>query len=546
MSSIFRNRLRILLLAISVSLATVETTSAAPLGTTVVVAISGDAAPDGNGNLSEFGTSPTLNDWGQVAFRANFTDSAGNFTGSGVVRGDGAMLTQIARTGQAAPDGDGNISSFFVGNSFGLTALNNAGQVAFLASLSGTSGGTDDNDRIFRGDGVTLTQMASEAQSPPDGNGVFRNLGLSDPALNAAGQVAFRGVLTGTTGGTVDDVGIFRGDGSGLTQIVREGQAAPDGNGSFSNLFASLLNDAGQVAFRFVLTGTSGGSADDSGVFRGDGGTLTLIARAGQDAPDGNGRFSNFNNSLPTLNSAGQVAFRFFLNNTSGGSADDTGIFRGEGSSAPIQVAREGQAAPDGNGTFSGFDHPTLNDVGQTAFGGFLTGTVGGTADDVGLFRGDGVTFTQIAREGQAAPDGNGNFSGFLSTINYSAALNNAGQVALLASLTGTSGGATDDRGIYFFDDVLGLLPVAREGNSFLGSSITQLSFNMLASDEHNGFNERGHVAFQFELADGRSGIAIWSVPEPGTALLALGGLSLVMAAWRRMVLPVSDREYAE
>ena len=44
--------------------------------------------------------------------------------------------------------------------------------------------------------------------------------------------------------------------------IAQEGDAAPDANGTFANFVfdSAVLNDAGQVGFRGVLTGTSGGA----------------------------------------------------------------------------------------------------------------------------------------------------------------------------------------------------------------------------------------------------------------------------------------------
>lgn len=54
----------------------------------------------------------------------------------------------------------------------------------------------------------------------------------------------------------------------------------------------------------------------------------------------------------------------------------------------------------------------------------------------------------QIARTGQAAPDGNGKFSSFSFSFNF-LSHNNAGQATFVASLTGTSGGSTDDSGIF-------------------------------------------------------------------------------------------------
>ena len=55
-----------------------------------------------------------------------------------------------------------------------------------------------------------------------------------------------------------------------------------------------------------------------------------------------------------------------------------------------IQVARRGDSAPDGNGTISEFDDPQgPNKRGQATFLGFLTGTSGGSSDNTGIFVAD-------------------------------------------------------------------------------------------------------------------------------------------------------------
>ncbi|MEL7237915.1 MAG: choice-of-anchor tandem repeat NxxGxxAF-containing protein, partial [Planctomycetota bacterium] len=175
---------------------------------------------------------------------------------------------------------------------------------------------------------MDTTVVADTTTVAPDGNGFFAEFG--SPILNDAGQVAFEGCLTGTAGGDSDTSGIFLGDGSALTQVVRTGQAAPDANGSFSSVDFPALNDAGQAAFTASLTGTAGGGSGDSGVFLGDGSTLTRIARAGQVAADANGSFSYF--TSPALNDAGHVAFLGRLTGTAGGNGAFSGIFLGDGS----------------------------------------------------------------------------------------------------------------------------------------------------------------------------------------------------------------------
>ena len=451
-------------------------------GRNEVIAITGQAVPDGNGTF-DFFSLPALNDSGQVAFRANLTGTSGDDDNVGIFSGSGGGITQIARAGQAAPDANGTFSSFTT------PAINDLGQAAFRAFLTGTSG-DDDNVGIFRGSGGGITQIARAGQAAPDANGTFSS--FLAPQLNDTGQAAFRATLTGTAGGNNDDTGIFRGSGNGITQIARAGQAAPDANGIFSNFSANhAFNDSGQVAFRAGLTGTSGGGDDNVGIFRGSGGGITQIVRRGQAAPDANGTFDFFGSS-PALNNVGQVGFWAILAGTSGNESE--GIFRGNGGGL-TQIARRGQATPDANGTFSSFNNPVLNDSGQAAFRAILTGTNGGDSDNRGIFRGSGGGITQIARTGQAAPDANGTFS----SLDGSPVLNDSGQVAFFASLIGTSGGNSDDRGI-FTGDGIDLIQVVREGDSLAGGVVTQVSLNAVGRDS---LNEHGQIAYLVTLDNG-------------------------------------------
>ena len=448
-------------------------------------------------------------------FEASLTGTSGGASDDrGIFSGSGGAITRIVREGQAAPDGNGTFS--FFGD---VPALNGAGQAAFEATFAGTSGGSNDNSGIFRGSGGAITRVAREGQAAPDSNGTFSS--FNDPALNDAGQAVFKSFLVGTSGGNSDNSGIFRGSGGAITQVAREGQAAPDGNGTFSFFSdASALNSAGQAAFDASLTGTSGGNSDDSGIFRGSGGVITQVAREGQAAPNGNGAFSSFND--PALNGAGQAAFDASLTGTSGGTNDNSGIFRGSGG-AITRIAREGQAAPDGNGTFASFNDPALNGAGQVAFEAFLTGT----SESNGIFRGSGGVITQVARDGQAAPDGNGVFSNFLDEL----ALNDAGQVVFEAFLTGTSGGTDDDNGI-FLSNGIDIVQVARQGQALAGSTISALALSTgvgANGGQRSGLNDAGQVTYKADLANGNDVIVRFTIPdihwiEPGSGFWITDG----------------------
>jgi hypothetical protein len=277
------------------------------------------------------------------------------------------------------------------------------------------------------------------------------------------------------------------------------------------------MNDAGQVAFAGYFSDLGTGFIENEGVYLGDGANLHQFNRRGESAPDGDGNFYDFQGL--SLNHSGQVAYRGILTNTS----NNQGIFRSDGSGTK-QIARAGQAAPDGNGTFAFTAGAVINDSGQVVFQGWMAGATGGA--ETGLFRGDGSSLLQIVRQGQAAPDD----IGVIDTISGYAHVNSDGQVAFTASLTGGGG----SEGVFLYDDTLGLIQVARLGDSLLGSTLIEINFptSLTESTQLSALNDLGQLAYHFSLADGREGIALWSIPEPGTA--AVMGLLLTGVAARR------------
>jgi hypothetical protein len=222
------------------------------------------------------------------------------------------------------------------------------------------------------------------------------------------------------------------------------------------------------------------------------------------------------------------------LTATSGGTTDDLAIYRGTGG-ALTRIAREGQPVPAGDGLLSFMFVPMLNNAGQSAFTATITRNALGTANDTAIYRGDGGTLKEIAREGNLVPGGNGKFGQLDSFGDTDFDLNDSGQVAFFANLTNTTGGTSDNSGIFFSDDTFGMLPVARKGDPFLGSTFIDLRIAPgLFGEELGGLNNVGQVAFYFQLADQREGIAVWNanVPEPGS--LAVGVIVLIGTMRRR------------
>ncbi len=457
----------------------------------------GDPAPDANGVF--FGSQiPVIDDSGEVTFPCSFTTGSG---GTALVRGSTTPGDRhiIVRLGDPAPDGNGNFQGF----DGAIVSINDAGQVAFSATFTGTFNPQTDGSGTLRG-AVAPDHLTLLTRSGQTVDGV--QLGTATtPALNGGGEVVFSQLNA-----------IVRAGGGAASVVAQVGQAAPDASGPIvSILQPAVINDAGQVA---IYPTVNHNAVLNVEFVRADGSTLTQVVRDGDPAPDGNGTFDLFMTALllqhPTLNASGEIAFLAALAGATGNAT--TGVFRSADPAHVQQIARRGAATPDANGTFlsidlAGVDVLALNDAGQVAFQATLTGTKNGSADNKGIFRGDGSTLVRVVRKGQAAPDGNGTFS-TLGTP----AINATGQVAFAGTLAGTSRGNADNVGIFLYDDVHGLVQVVRLGDPLLGSTIGRVGFapDQQYGRKHVGINAGGQIAFQFDLNDGREGIAVWS---PGT-----------------------------
>ena len=309
------------------------------------------------------------------------------------------------------------------------------------------------------------------------------------------------------------------------SQLVREGQTAP-GGGGFDEFGPVLeLNDAGQVAFSAATTGETSGVGGTTGIFRAGTGGLVEVAREGRVAPGGN-TLGNLFVQFLSLNESGQVAFRGGLNDSAGAPDGGFGLFVGGGGTL-VEIARTGEAAPgDDDAAFAGLSpFLQINEAGLVAFGSDLDGDV---AFDRGIYLADSndadAALIEIARTGRAAPATGGGVEGAFTSVTAET-INAAGQVFFQGFFDADGNGTTDGRGLFLYDESLGLVSAAREGDGFLGSTITRLRAAGARAEEGSGFNDFGQIAYAYELADGREGVAIWTpalIPEPASAALAL------------------------
>jgi len=462
-------------------------------GALEIIARGGTTAPDGNGTTNFFGV-PVLNNNGQAAFwfLLNNTNN-GVDDDQGIFRGSTTpgSLTIIAKELQGAPGG-GTYASFELTGTAG--AINDNGAVTFRTPLIGTA----NNDGIFVGSGGPVTQIARINQAAP-GGGTFSD--FSVPFIS-------RGGLGVDASGKVT----FFGD-NGVAGFIYSGSGGPTSRTTNITDTFWALHPSGHAAYRED-------GADK--IFHANGGVQTKIVQLTQPAPDGNGRFQDFLDVA--VNGSGQVAFASFMDNTAGGVLDDKGIFRGSGG-AITQIMRAGQLAPVGSGTIDDFDgsQPAINASGRVSFNAILRGTAGGADDDTAIYRGSGGVLTQIAREDQAAPDGNGRFSD-LSITNegnfgyHAPAINDLGWVAFRANLRNTAAGTDDDAGLYVGDG-FDVVQVARKGQTFDGATITSTpNFVSIPNEGRSGFNDSGQIALRFQTVDTsfnvETFITLWTPPD--------------------------------
>lgn len=469
----------------------------------VHVAEAGDVQPEGANTFLQIGSMPSLSENGKVVF---YTDlrTAGLVKGWGLFLADGQTVSTVARTGQPSPDLNGNFNVF---NS--QIALNTTSQV-FETGLTGTLAGATDNSGIYQLSGGVLTILARAGQAVPEGGAVFRSFSGVIPRINRSGQTAFQ-CATSTSLSA-----LYRSTDGALRRMAYLGQPSPDGNGALGALSPPSLNNGGTLAFSATVSSTN---SSLYGLFLADENGLSVLARTGQAVPDGNGQYSLFPSTLPVLNDSNQVAFVANLSGTSAGAVDNLGLFRAE-PGLIIQLARKGQTTPSGNGRFLDFggkSYVAINNAGTVAFLAELTGTRDGSADNAAILLANGAALTEVVRKGQHSPDGNGVFSGF----GYPA-LNNKGQLAFVATLSGASGGITNDSGIYFVDTNLAVKQVIRSGQRVNGKTVTGPSF--LSGPNYggmSGLNDNGQLA-AYSLLNGNAAVFLWNNPDTPAGLRLL------------------------
>ncbi len=177
----------------------------------------------------------------------------------------------VARRGSQAPGTPSGVNF----GSFQTPVLNDAGHTAFHTQLTIASG-------IWSERSGSLAMVVGPGTQPPGApSGVFlANSG--DPVLNNDGQTAFYARLTGSGIDSTNDQSIWSEGSGSLTLVARAGSHAsgtPGGVnfGGFNN--SPVLNNAGQTAFYGFLVGAGVDNTNNQGIWSEGSGSLALVAR---------------------------------------------------------------------------------------------------------------------------------------------------------------------------------------------------------------------------------------------------------------------------
>ncbi len=241
----------------------------------VQVAGSGDPAPGTSGlTFGEFGSffssncQASMNDAGQVTFRASLNGELGTREGGGVwARSASGQLTLVARSGQSAPGLPAGSTFEINGMDSAPPVINASGQIAFRADVVNSEGGTSG---IWLGTSPADLALVAHSGQQIESDPVLRIIPYSPgtpPMLNNRGQVVFRAELLAEDGSFTGD-GILGFDRRNGLRLVARSQAPLEvapcdlrvasglgllGGSGGQDGRPTGLNDRGEIAFYAFL-----------------------------------------------------------------------------------------------------------------------------------------------------------------------------------------------------------------------------------------------------------------------------------------------------
>lgn len=416
----------------------------------VIATIPGPApGPEGGDFTFDFEPYGITNS-GKLSFVADVTTG-----GEGVFLLSKGKISQLARTGEAAPGG----GTFDAGD-LGRSPLNAQGDLVFGFILAPFTSPIGFNSGLYYFSHLTgaVTNLVEPFVTPAPGGGQFQGIDF-DPSLNNLGDIVFGGIVPTQQGISGDlGLGVFEIHKGQISSVVSPGDPAP-GGGTFDMARAPWVSDPGDIGFGAHVRGEE---CIDFGVPQSDRifcaesvyvrkattGEILSIAHQGDPAPGG-GVFSLAFGAV--LNSRGDIAFIGDLTPSPKGFGDQFGVFLNAGG-INTAVARPGDPMPGGGHFVTASSYPNqyhLNNRGQVVFNAALDTDVNADAvADTGLYLFWHGSLSVVARTGTIIPGVGtiahiappGSVSSLLSSPLGYARINEIGQVFFEATLDDGTG----------------------------------------------------------------------------------------------------------
>jgi hypothetical protein len=463
-----------------------------------------DVAPKPIGGRFVFFSAPSINAGGTVAFRSQAE-------GFRIYTGLPGQVAAVA-PGNLGPADLPAGSTFSIPDD--VIPINAGGTVAYSSSYSVPSPGTGGTGAFANPGGVlqSVVLPGDPLVGHPTG-GTFGSFGTnSNPVLLADnGTIAYNAWTS--TFPNAGKWGIWAGSSkAGMAKIALAGDAAPTLGPDvfFDAIDYPVLNPSGVVAFRATVTGPGTNFDNRDGVWAGAAGDVKPVVRSDTLAPGTASKFTRFGD--PAIGRGGKVAFHGSLD-FSEAFEQREGIWAGTAGSLSL-IARAGTDAPGATGAKFGpfIDDPLINGNGTVSFSSPLSGPgVSTTTNGRGLWiGGDADSLTLVARTGDHAP-GTPDGVTFAWPSDYAHALNDLGQVAFTATVDGPGVDFSNDVGLWVYDPIHGTRLVAREGQTLqVGQGATrtidriELLVGAATGDGRaTGLNDAGQVAFAASFKEG-------------------------------------------
>jgi hypothetical protein len=493
---------------------------------------------------------PVINDAGQFIFRSSFDKLPSRFgpDPSGVWRsGRNGELQSVASERGPAPGLSPTDTFFFIRESNIL----NSGEVLLSADI-GSANKNKAGIWLYDINGDATLVAINETQIPGAAVGTEFVFADVTKSITNARELVLRGRMKSV--GSAEKDAIWFGDSfSNLKPIATTGEAAPGYpiGTAFRGVGFPVLTANGRILFHAWL---SLAPSVDTTIysFENSSGLMPIIRDGDEVAGVPSGTTLQFGTlSQIAVHNQGRMVFAANLAGTGVTANDNYALFTGESSGDLRTVAREGQqmpGAPDGVlfGEYIGDWNNlgfSINEPGDIAFWGKLEGAAPESGITEGIWLENAGQLDKVALAGEHAPGlaenvrfrefSNGNSGNFERPL----MLNDRGQVAFLAQLTGAEVNHFNDHGIWAQDRTGELRLIVRDSDRLEvrpGEFRTVSLIELLGEFGGPGsFSNQGEVVFTATFLEGGRGVfvsTLVAVPEPSNTILVLSVLICTVA----------------